>query len=88
MGTKSGELREMLISVIEGVQNGKVEPDAGRAIAALAAQVNVSLQIEVNARIQQIKWQDGEKRALGHMPLGEEARAIDVTAERAEGIDG
>lgn len=85
MGTKSGELREMLMDTIEKVRAGTVKPDQAKAVAMLAGQINLSLQVEVNARIQQIKWEDGEQKALGHMPLGEENDAIDVTPDPVEG---
>ena len=76
MGTKSGELREFLMTTIEQVRDGKCDPGQAKAIAMLAGQINLSLQVEVNARVQQTKWDDGERRALGHMPLGEEDEKI------------
>lgn len=72
MGTKSGELREFLMSTIEQVRDGKCDPGRAKAIALLAGQINLSMQVEVNARVLQTKWGDGEQRALGHMPLGDE----------------
>lgn len=49
MATKSGELREMLLGVIDSVKAGKVEPENANAIAKLAAQINQSLKIEIDA---------------------------------------
>lgn len=76
MGTKSGELREFLMTTIEQVRAGTCKPEQAKAIALLAGQINLSLQVEVNARMQAIKWQDSDQKALGHMPLGEEDEKI------------
>lgn len=70
MATKSGELREMLLSVIENVKEGKVEPENANAIAKLAAQINQSLKIEIDARIESAAL---GQIALGSMPIGEES---------------
>lgn len=75
MGTKSGELREMLLSTIDKVLDGTVKPDQATAIAKLAQQINVSVQVEVNAQIDQFKWSGSEQKRLpqlGHMVLGED----------------
>jgi hypothetical protein len=69
MATKSGELREMLMSVIDSVREGKVEPDDANAIAKLAAQINQSLKIEIDARTDDAAM---GKVALGSMPIGEQ----------------
>ncbi len=80
MGTKSGELRELLMDTIEKVRAGEIEPNQAKAVAMLAGQINLSLQVEVNARINQLKWGDDDHAtAIGHMPLGEENAPIDVT---------
>ena len=72
MGTKSGELREMLVTVIEEVKSGKCTPDQAKAIAMLAGQVNLSMQVEINAQKDAI----GKPALLGHMPLGEENNRV------------
>lgn len=82
MGTKSGELREFLMTTIEQVRDGTCKPEQAIAIAKLVGQINLSLQVEVNARIQQLKWEDGDRKGLGHMPLGEENAEIDVTPKK------
>lgn len=81
MGTKSGELREFLMTTIEQVRDGTCDPGKAKAIAALAGQINASLQVEVSARIQQIKWQEGVENALGHMPLGDEDDGLLVSEQ-------
>lgn len=50
MATKTGELREMLVDAIEAVRRRQLSPEDAKAIATLAQQINLSLQIEVNAR--------------------------------------
>ena len=72
MATKAGEFREVLLAVIDEVKAGTCEPEKAKAIAMIASQVNLSLQIELAAQINQIKWDTGERKQLGHMPLGDE----------------
>lgn len=69
MSTSSGELRELLVSCIDQVKAGNLDFNDAKAIALLAQQVNLSLQVEVNAR------RDGHlsmPRRIGSLPLGEE----------------
>lgn len=69
MATKSGELREMLMSVIDSVREGKVAPEDANAIAKVAAQINQSLKIEIDARTENAAM---AAVALGSMAIGEE----------------
>jgi len=75
VGTKVGELRESLMDAIEQVKAGKLDPHQAQAIAKLAAQISLSMQVEANLRLEGLK---GEKLPLGHMSIGHEERAIDT----------
>jgi len=69
MATKTGELREMLIDAIEAVKAGKMDSNEAKSIAMLAGQVNLSLQVEINARRDEASIKGG----IGALPLGEES---------------
>lgn len=71
MGTKTGELRETLIEAINAVRNGTMKPEQAKAIAMLAGQVNLSLQVEVNMLREKLTL-DG----VGSTSLGETVRAL------------
>lgn len=79
MSTSSGELRELLVTCIEQVKNGNLDFNDAKAIALLAQQVNLSLQVEVNAR------RDGRlpEKPIGSLPLGEE-NVIELPAPDAK----
>lgn len=66
MATKSGELRETLMSVIEDVRSGKIDAVRAVAISRVAAQISSSIAAEVAAKEAKLC-----KEALGSMPLGE-----------------
>lgn len=70
MATKTGELRESLMDCIDRVKNKKMDAADATAIAKLAAQVSLSMQVEANIRLEGLR---GEKLPLGHMPIGDEA---------------
>lgn len=70
MGTRAGEMREMLIEAIEAVKTGKMEPADAAAIAKLAGQVTLSLQVELNARRDSLL---PKAQQLGALPLGDES---------------
>lgn len=70
MGTRAGEMREMLIEAIEAVKTGKMEPADATAIAKLAGQVTLSLQVELNARRDSLL---PKAQQLGALPLGDES---------------
>lgn len=74
MSTTAGELREMLIRAIEDVRDKKMDPSAAKVIALLAGQINLSVQVETNARAQ--AYEIGGKNVLpvGLLPLGEERK--------------
>lgn len=76
MGTRAGEMREMLIEAIEAVKTGKMEPAEAAAIAKLAGQVTLSLQVELNARRDSLL---PKGQQLGALPLGDES-TIDLNA--------
>lgn len=67
MSTSSGELRELLVSCIDQVKAGNLDFNDAKAIALLAQQVNLSMQVELNAR------RDGHlpNKSIGALPLGE-----------------
>jgi hypothetical protein len=81
MATKTGEMREMLLTAMEQVRTGAMKPEQAKAIALLAQQVNLSVQVEVNAQINQFKWESDERKKLGHMPLGDENEAKVVSEQ-------
>jgi hypothetical protein len=59
----------MLMSVIDSVREGKVAPEDANSIAKVAAQINQSLKIEIEARTASAAL---SQVALGSMPIGEE----------------
>lgn len=75
MGTKAGELRELLITAIEDVKAGKMKAADAKAIAALAGQVNLSLQVELNARVAAAERKLDANR-LGDLQLGHEQQPL------------
>jgi hypothetical protein len=76
MGTKVGEVRESLLDAIELVKAGKLDPDSAHAIAKLAAQISLSLQVEANIRAQGIPG-TGFKLPMGHMTIGHEVEVLE-----------
>jgi hypothetical protein len=50
MSTSTGDLRAILIDCIEKVKTGKMSGADAKAVAMLAGQITLSLQVEVNAR--------------------------------------
>ena len=75
VGTKAGELREMLITAIEDVKAGKLKAADAKAIAALAGQVNLSLQVELNVRVASAERRLDANR-LGDLQLGHEQQPL------------
>jgi len=73
MGTKVGEMRESLMDAIEMVKAKRLDPQSALAIAKLAGQVSLSLQVEANIRLAGMK---GEKLPLGHLALGHELAEV------------
>lgn len=70
MATKTGEMREALMDAIEMVKTKRMDPQSATAIAKLAAQVSLSLQVEANLRASSIL---GPKPPiLGSLPIGDE----------------
>lgn len=67
MGTKAGELRETLMEAIAAVRRGELKAAEAKAIAALAGQANLSLQVELNLRTAEVNLKD-----MGSLPLGEQ----------------
>lgn len=67
MATKTGELREMLVSCIEDVRSGKMLAEDAKAISCLTAQINTSLQVELAYRLK-----EATDSKPGCMPIGEE----------------
>lgn len=78
MGTKSGEMREMLITAMRDVTAGNIKPEQAKAIALLAQQVNLSVQVEVNAQIERLKWNPDSNtlEAAGQLLLGSDDERI------------
>ncbi len=81
MGTKTGELRETLMSAIAAVSDGKLEPARATAIAKLAAQINLSMEVEFNARLQLLK--NGGAPSVGALPIGEEGQIVEEAPRAA-----
>lgn len=71
MATKIGEFREQLIEVISAVRAREIKPDEAKAIAMLAAQVTLSLQVEIASRTQAYEA-DGRPVPFGDLTLGQE----------------
>jgi hypothetical protein len=72
MSTNTGELRETLIECIEKVKAGKMSASDAKAVAMLAAQVTMSLQVEVNVRREEVML---GKSPVGQLALGMEGPA-------------
>lgn len=67
MSTSTGDLRAILIDCIEKVKSGKMSAVEAKAVAMLAGQVTLSLQVEVNARRDDVLL---GKQGLGSLGLG------------------
>lgn len=63
MSQTIGDLRHTLMNCIDLVKDGKMSANDAKAVALLAGQVSLSLQVELNARRAEI--------GLGEMPLGQ-----------------
>lgn len=74
MGTKVGELRESLMDCIEKVKAGTMDPQNATAVAKLAAQISLSLQVEANVRLEGLR---GEKLPLGQLAIGDETPIVE-----------
>lgn len=73
MGTKTGELRESLMECIERVKAKKMDHAEAAAVAKLAAQISLSLQVEANVRLEGLR---GEKLPIGQLSIGDEPPAV------------
>jgi hypothetical protein len=51
MARKTGDLREALMDAINHVKSGAMDATKATAIAKLAAQISLSLQVEANIRV-------------------------------------
>lgn len=67
MSTSTGDLRAILIDCIEKVKTGKMSGADAKAVAMLAGQITLSLQVEVNARRDDVLL---GKQGLGSLGLG------------------
>jgi hypothetical protein len=67
MATKTGELRETLMEAISAVKAKKMDADEATAISKLAAQINASLKVEIDAREQNIN----RSGTVGSLSIGE-----------------
>jgi len=76
MGTKAGQLRESLMDAIERVKSKRMDPQQAVAIAKLAGQISLSMQVEANIRLQGL---EGEKLPLGQMQISTEPTSIEPT---------
>jgi len=70
MPTNTGELREILIDCIDKVRAGRMTGNDAKAVAMLAGQITLSLQVEVNARRDEVLLAKG---AVGTLSLGDES---------------
>lgn len=68
MATKTGELRETLIEAIAAVKEKKMSAADAGAIAKLAAQINLSLKVEIEA----LESEAMQAGAPGSFSLGDE----------------
>lgn len=75
MGTKVGEMRETLMDAIERVMSGKMVAHDAVAIAKLAAQVSLSLQVEANLRTASLLG--ARPPAFGALPIGDETPVVE-----------
>ncbi len=66
MSVKSGEMRQTLLRAIEEVRLGRLDAQQATAMAKLAAQVSLSLQVEANMRAAQL----AAKEDFGEMEIG------------------
>lgn len=73
MGTTTGEFRETLIEAITAVRQGKLDADDARAIAELAKQVSLNLQVEMNLRRQEVGVGSEGVALIGQQSVGDEA---------------
>jgi hypothetical protein len=64
----TGQLRDLLLSVMEEVKSGKLNYDKANAVIKGASQVNESIYAELKAK-QLAKELGGERHKLGAMPL-------------------
>lgn len=71
MATKSGELREMLVSAIEDVRAGRMDASQAASVAKLAQAISQSISVEL-AVLEAGK----SARDLGSQRLGEEKPLI------------
>jgi hypothetical protein len=83
MATNTGELREILIDCIEKVKAGKMTGNDAKAVAMLAGQITLSLQVEVNARREEVALTKG---GVGTLALGDES-SRNVKADPAEEVE-
>jgi len=60
-------MRESLMEAIDAVKAGRLDPQAATAIAKLAAQISLSMQVEANIRVNALT---GPKPEFGEMPIG------------------
>jgi hypothetical protein len=66
--TTSGQLREFLCSMINGVANGTVDAEKARNVTKLSAQVNESFYSEI--KIAKVMTEAGKEAAeLGDLPI-------------------
>lgn len=77
MSTSTGDLRAILIDCIEKVKTGKMSGADAKAVAMLAGQITLSLQVEVNARRDDVLL---GKQGLGSLRLSDSS-ASSVTTE-------
>jgi hypothetical protein len=78
MATKSGELREMLVSSIEDVRSGKMDAGQAAAVAKLAQAISQSISVEL-----QVIEAGKAARDIGSQRLGEEKPLLPGEATNA-----
>jgi hypothetical protein len=62
------------MDAIEAVKAGKLDAQSATAIAKLAAQVSLSMQVEANIRADRLTMPKG---FMGSLPIGEETPLIE-----------
>jgi flagellar basal body rod protein FlgF len=79
MARKTGDMREALMDAINQVKSGAMDPSKATAIAKLAGQISLSLQVEANIRIAKLV---DEKTEIGGLPISSSPPPAGVLVHR------
>lgn len=81
MSRSVGQMREALMESIEKVRRGQMDPASATAIAKLAGQISLSLQVEANMRRDGLIGKDVQHGAM-QLSGPQSAEASGVTVHR------